>query len=520
MLAVEDRRPLALTPPLVAATLAIGAVLIGWQGTDLPAQLYRVGLFHRSGLTLWDSQWYGGHWTLNYSVIFPPIAGLLGVQATEVISAAVAAWAFDRVVIGHFGKQARFGSLVFAAGTVAQVAIGQLPFLMGEAFALAAYWAASRRQWRLAVPLAVAASLASPLSGAFLLLALVAWLLASWPRHRLPIACMIAGASVPVLTISVLFPGQGFMPFPAIDFVWLLAVFVAVSIWVPKEEKALRTGIYLYLAATILSFVLPTPMGGNISRLGDCIGGPLAACALWSHHRRVLAVVLLPLVLMQWIPAVANLTSEKHDPSTHAAYFQPLLAFLGSHDAPAGRVEIVPTRLHWEAAYAAPSVPLARGWERQLDTADNPLFYTDGALNATSYLAWLFDSGVRYVALPDVQLDFAAVAEGKLVGSGVPGLRAVWRNAHWRVYEVVGSRGIVEGPGQLVRLDGGQAVVHATAPGTIVVRVRFSPRWTLVQGQGCVHQAAGGWTAIDTAQPGQLLLELRLVHPANSQATC
>jgi hypothetical protein len=62
------------------------------------------------------------------------------------------------------------------------------------------------------------------------------------------------------------------------------------------------------------------------------------------------------------------------------------------------------TRLHWEAAYVAPAVPLVRGWERQLDTAGNPLFYDADLLNPDSYRAWLIDSGVRYVALPDAPL--------------------------------------------------------------------------------------------------------------------
>jgi hypothetical protein len=68
--------------PAIAAVLATAAVLIGWQGVDLPAALYRVGLFHRAGLTLWDSQWYGGHWTLDYSVLFPPVAGVLSIELT------------------------------------------------------------------------------------------------------------------------------------------------------------------------------------------------------------------------------------------------------------------------------------------------------------------------------------------------------------------------------------------------------------------------------------------------------
>jgi len=134
--------------PLIAAGLAIVAWLEGWRGGDLPAALYRIALFHREGLTLWDSQWYGGHWTLDYSVIFPPVAGIIGVHVTEVACVTVAALSFDRLVVGAFGRRARAGSIAFALGTLVQVAIGQLPFLMGEAFGLAALCLAMKGRWR------------------------------------------------------------------------------------------------------------------------------------------------------------------------------------------------------------------------------------------------------------------------------------------------------------------------------------------------------------------------------------
>jgi hypothetical protein len=220
---------------------------------------------------------------------------------------------------------------------------------------------------------------------------------------------------------------------------------------------------------------------------------------------------VVPLLIWQWSPAVGSFTRDRADPSVHAAYFAPLLGFLQHHAEPLGRVEIVPTRLHWEAAYVAPSVPLARGWERQLDTVDDPLFYTDGALTPVSYQGWLLNNGVRYVALPDVTLDYAGTAEGRLVATGVPGLRLAWQDRHWRVFDVIGASGIVEPPGRLVQLDGGQVDLQANAPGTIVVRVRYSPRWTLVEGTGCVHSATNGWTAVDTNQTGPLRLALRLL---------
>jgi hypothetical protein len=226
---------------------------------------------------------------------------------------------------------------------------------------------------------------------------------------------------------------------------------------------------------------------------------------------------VVPLMLLQWTPAFATFVSNGGDPSTHAAYFRPLLGFLETHARPPGRVEVVPTKLHWEAAYVAPFAPLARGWERQLDTADNPLFYDDGTLGAATYRAWLLDNGVRYVALPDVPLDYAAVSEGRLLARGVPGLRLAWHDAHWRVFEVTGAPGIVQGPGRLVSLDSNEIVLDATAPGTITVRVRYSPRWALVQGQACVHEDSGGWTAIDTNQRARIGLQLQLVsRPAGS----
>src|ERR1700738_2470736 len=83
--------------PAVAASLALVAILTGAQGVDLAAATYRVELFARSGLTLWDSQWYGGHWTFDYSVLFAPIGWLAGIPGMEIVCVAVAAWAFDRL---------------------------------------------------------------------------------------------------------------------------------------------------------------------------------------------------------------------------------------------------------------------------------------------------------------------------------------------------------------------------------------------------------------------------------------
>jgi hypothetical protein len=324
--------------------------------------------------------------------------------------------------------------------------------------------------------------------------------------------------TLPVAIAAVLFPGQGAFPYPGTDFALELAVSIGIWLIIPRRERALRTAGRLYVVAMAASFVLPTPMGGNIGRLGECFAIPLVACLLWPLRRWLLVAVAVPLALWQWTPAWGAITHNPKDPSAHLPYYQPLVAFLDQHRDPPLRVEVVPTKLHWEVAYVAPTVELARGWERQLDTARNSLFYTEGGLNATTYRAWLADNGVRYVALSDATPDYAAIAEARVVDAGVPGLRLVWRDVHWRVFEVVGAPGIVEGPAHLVSYDGDKAVLDVTAPGAILIRIRYTSYWTIVVGSGCLERSTGGWTTVTRAVPGQLELQLKLV--AGTERSC
>ena len=143
-----------------------------------------------------------------------------------------------------------------------------------------------------------------------------------------------------------------------------------------------------------------------------------------------------------------------------------------------GRVEVVPTRRHWETVYVASEVPLARGWERQLDIGRNAIFYEDD-LDRAGYHRWLLDNAVRYVALADVALDPSAGAEADLVRGRPAYLEAVWRNEHWVLFRVVDARPLVEGPARLVRSGPADVVLDVTGPGPVLVRVRWSSHWSL-----------------------------------------
>ena len=239
-----------LIAPLLAAGLALLVVLTGAQGVDLAAATYSVELFERSGLTIWDSGWYGGHWTFDYSVLFAPIGWLAGIPVMETVCVALAAWAFDRLAVARFGRAGRAGAIAFAIGTGVQVAIGQEPYLLGETLALLALLAARRGLWPISTPLAIASSLASPLAGGFLAMAALAWAIGAWPQRRFTAAGLAAAAAVPVLLVEVLFPGLGPDPFAPLNFVGQLAGLVPIGIVVARRrDRTLTAGVVLYALA-------------------------------------------------------------------------------------------------------------------------------------------------------------------------------------------------------------------------------------------------------------------------------
>ncbi|MDQ1366104.1 MAG: hypothetical protein QOE57_2146, partial [Acidimicrobiaceae bacterium] len=137
------------------AAAAVGGILAvltwasGWHGADFPAALHRIGLFRAAGFTPWDSQWFGGHYTLSYSVLLAPLAVVLGIGGLVALCTSVSAWAFARLLRAHFGRQSWVGAVWFAIGLAAPVAIGQLAFVLGATLALLALlaFAARRRFW-------------------------------------------------------------------------------------------------------------------------------------------------------------------------------------------------------------------------------------------------------------------------------------------------------------------------------------------------------------------------------------
>ena len=168
-------------------------------------------------------------------------------------------------------------------------------------------------------------------------------------------------------------------------------------------------------------------------------------------------------------------------------------------------VEVVDPATHGADVYVAARYPLARGWERQVDLADNPLFYRR-TLEAGDYRTWLDSLAVDWVALPAAHLDFGSLTEGRLVASGLTYLRLTWQDADWRLYRVLHPRPIVGGTGSrrhhrparhlLHRFPGGDGSDRAALqPGTPAATQRSCRGWRFDQDAGWLRvgrRARGG----------------------------
>ncbi len=407
-----------------------------------------------------------------------------------------------------------------------------------------------RAQWSRPTRAGVAAVLAalcaasSPVAGLLLaLLALTYSLLARSPR-----VFLAAGAPAAAVAggLALLFPEGGWEPYPFTSFVVTVAAVAGFLLVLPAREHRLRVGALIYLGVCLLSVALHTPMGANVERYGLLLGAPLLLCALAGagglRERRLagsngtsvgdtsagdtsvgdtsagsmrardgrhpwlfapaVAVLCGLAVWTLWGP-VRETAAVAGDPSTGSAYYVPLQRFLASHGGALVRVEVPFTRSHWEAAWLAPSVSLARGWEKQLDTRYDLVLLRPG-LTAGAYRAWLQQQAVSYVALPDVPLDPSGAQEGRLIAQGLPYLREVFASRHWRVYRVLHATPLVQGPGRLMALGHDSFALLAATSGRLLVRIHYTSYWTLTEGAGCVGPASGGWTAVDVARAGSV----------------
>jgi hypothetical protein len=506
--------------PAVALSSLLALAMLIWSPPvgDLAAQVFRTELFQRAGLAIWNGSWYGGHYTLTYSLLFPPLAALLGPQLVGTGAVVASSYLFDRLVRDRWGVEARWATLWFAAGVVTLLADGQLTFALGVAFGLAALRCLQLERSALTLLAAAACPLASPVAGAFLGGVLMVGALEPGRRpQRLPLGAAAIALAL-TLAPNLAFPEAGHFPFVSSSYVaiplWCAGA-LALTQGVRSEERQLRRVIVAYLLASTLIWLTPNALGGNAVRLGALFGGPILAAVLLSRRPRpaiptwifapVLVLAIAGSLYWQLTASVAQIARSVGDPSTTSAYFRPAARWLRAQGAGGTRIEVPPTANHWESAYLAPKFELARGWLRQLDTTRDDLFYGDKALTEAGYGDWLRSNAISYVALPDAPLDYSSQDERRLILSEPSYLSLRFRDEHWRIYRVREPKPLVAALGgataETLWIGRQGFALDVKHPGEFLVRVSFTPYWSISRGAGCILRR-GDWTVARASHPG------------------
>lgn len=523
------RLPAPRTPRLVRATQAlskstvIATALAAANATaffilrpgvnDLWAARARASaVSHGVGLTYWFAWFGGGSTPGNYSVITPYLSALISAELVGALAAVAITVLTAFAVRGTAHPVAATAVVTLAAGI--NLWSGRVPFLLGSALAIGAVIAVRSRRPVIAAVLTVISILASPVSPAFLALALVAVFVAL-PRYRMVSATTVITVVVGFGLVALAFGAPGPQPF---SFTLCVESLLALGLLLfARTPEFVRTLLWLAMGTALILFLVPNGMGSNFGRMiWFCIPVLIVATSRWRAW--IACLIVAPMLL-----SGANLTlsdlRQAGDPTSNTAYYQPLADEL---DRISGlnnyRVEVVSQKA--QAAYDAllDHTMLARGWETQEDTALNRTVLSP-TLDATAYKIWLDNNSVGYVALPRARAE--SFPEYKLVAAGIPYLHQVWVSDDWTLYRVANPTPIIAAPQSVLSYGQAKLVVRSTCACTFTVRIRYSKylRGTPVDrtAKGTVDLApdGSGYTVMTTSQPGDYTLHgsvIRLFH--------
>ncbi|MEU9982278.1 MFS transporter [Streptomyces sp. NPDC050856] len=480
---------------LAALTHVVWFLFFANSGGDLAAQDAWAEFVGRHPDSAYNLAWYGGMHPVSYSVVSPYLMSLLGVRTTMMIagtaSAALTALILVRV---RAVRNPLACSLAGVFAFLCNALSGRVTFGLGVMFALGAVAAVfcwpyrwRYRRWAkagVAAPLAGLATAASPVAGLFLGVAAAALFL----NKRRPGAYALGLAPVVVVALSSwLFPFSGTQPmsFASTLLPFLFGVFVLVL--VPDDWRTVRTGAALYALGALLTWLIDSQIGSNMSRLPMLFAGVVLLAALPYAAPRTLKWYALALAfagLNTWIgyKSADDIIRTAPDASW-AREAAPLINQLQQLGAEKARVEVVPARSHREASALSPYINLARGWNRQADMERNPLFY-DETLNATNYRDWLHRWAVHYVVLPKGEPDVGAEREAKLIKAGLPYLTPVWSDANWRLLAVRNPTPLAAPPATVERAGAGEVTIRVRTAGRVLIRVPYSPWLALLDEEG------------------------------------
>jgi len=520
------------------AAVAVVALLMyraGLPGWDDAAHAYKVFLLRRGESVFWDNFWYGGGYgAANYGFVYYLLALFVPARPIVIACAGVLPVFYYIYQRDMWGIDDIWPAWAFAGIMSVYLAHGQDPFVLGLALTMGGLALLARKHplWA-ALPVAIGI-FANPMAFVVCLPFMLSDVVARPPLRRRYV--WFIGALAPFIVLRVALgaafsePG-GYLNETSQLLLYLGFALAGLALAGVNAAHPRRPFVVLFLtyaAVCVLSFVTPgSPLGNNIGRFFFVFGLPLLFLLRHSRLQRPFPygdLAVIPIVLfglLQISAPYSHFTRTDEWPQTRASFFAPALAAAARHYDPNYRIHVVALRRHWEADYfPAAGYPITRGWYRQADAIHNALFYTP--YDAATYVAWLRRMGVQYVFLANAPLDPWSQREVKILETS-PELEVVDRAGAWTVYRLRDAEPLAVG------LDGGTArvtsmghrafTVQVDQAGTYLLKVTWSPYWTLTGGPGTLSRspdrfllleagAAGTYTLRFDVTPGKVLAEV------------
>ena len=158
-----------------AVVVVLATPFIVFGESALAAHAYQRMLFLQHGFVLWNHFWYAGRYSfVTYSVIYYPLAALLGIKLFAVATIALATLAFSVVFWQEWGPASRWSSRTFAIIWAGVVLTAAIPFALGAALGTLALLELRSRGRRRYAGTSLLCLAASPLAFGGLLIATVA----------------------------------------------------------------------------------------------------------------------------------------------------------------------------------------------------------------------------------------------------------------------------------------------------------------------------------------------------------
>jgi hypothetical protein len=507
----------AVGHPVVIAGLLTAAGALAWivafprVGTDLSAALARADWASRYPGSAYLFSWYGGFHPASYSLLAPYVLGFIGTRLAMALAAVLSAVLLSLLLVRHHVPRPRAAAVWVAIALWTELSAGRAAFTLGLAAGVGCVAMAdvsmtrTRGRQLAAASLLAAAALAllccllSPVAALFLGVVAAAFAVA---RHWAQAVVIAVAASLPLAAMA-LFSDGGAQPISMQNWLPPLLAVAAVLLLIPRRWRLVRAGAIIYGLGVVLTILVPSLVGSNVARLGELLAGPLLVGLGSSRRRWLFAVALSAAAIWQVAQPIADLHQGNAPP--YAPQTAALVHELRVLHADTARVEAVPQYGHWESQELASAVPLARGWERQVDIERDPLFY-GSVLTPAAYYSWLQYNAARYVAISAATPDPAAVAEAATVREGQPWLVLIWHNAFWQLYRVVGADPLASPPATVAGTTPAQITLRMSHAGTTIVRVHWS---SLLSATDAVVTRAGPWTRLTARHAGTYVLQGR-----------